>query len=251
MKTLNILFAFFLFPISLSAQTFEHHYDANQGQIFEVSPNEFVYGMIDDSLHQFRVYSLDHTLMKTFNLVPNYADLYYTFNLSRTLFNGDDYLELLYTWSKSTPPSNNGVKVLNEEGLELFSKDSGWEVSLFNTSQGSKMIISPLNFLSSRSVDVYSLNGIVLNSDELDLYEDCFLSPNPSSGNIDVKFTNLKHEDLLLSIYTTTGQLIKEFNIHTKDQKITFNVSEFAPGTYLFRAHSNNFSTQYKKFIVK
>jgi len=139
------------------SQTLEHHYIGNNGQIYQVSPNEFVYGILDDSLKQFKVYSLDHTLMNTISLKPDSA----TGNMFTIITFQGLYLTVMTTSNCiqlvefCIGTFHLGVKILNDNGTEVFSKDSAFTVGLFNTSEGSKMLLgfnTPYQY--RRNVDV-------------------------------------------------------------------------------------------------
>jgi hypothetical protein len=237
------------------SQTFEYQYIGNNGQIYQISPNEFVYGILDDSLKQFKVYSLDHTLMNTISLLPDSADgnSIAIYNLSRTLFNSDDNLELLYNWwDWGGGTYHLGIKILNDNGSVVFSKDSAFTVGLYNTPEGSKLLVeydTPYEY--RRNVTVYSLYGVVLESGEIGSNSTCTLFPNPTKGNIEIHYSTPKNEEaLILSIFTMKGQSLKEINMPSNEHVFKLNVSEFAPGTYFLRIHNNNFSTSVQQFII-
>ena len=251
MKKIFTFLAMVLITINSFTQTFEYQYTGDFGQIYQVADNEFVYGILDDSLKQFKIYSLDHSLIKTIYLIPDSAIHFYILNLSKTLFNSDSKFELLYKYLYFTPSSAiMGIKVLNEDGTILFTKYSDCDVYLFNTNQGSKMLLSPTG--GEHIIDVYSLYGIVLESEEIRSKSDSRLFPNPSNDKVIINFNIPDNEkNLLLSIYTISGQFIKQINIESTDNSIQVNVSEFKPGVYLYRIHNDTFSTITNKFVVR
>ncbi len=250
MKKTWIFISLLFSAIFATSQTLEYQYTGDWGQIYQVAPNEFVYGILDDTLKQFKVYSLDHTLINTFILVPDTLTYVNIFNLSRTLFNNDSNLELCYDWANYS--SYNGVKIINDNGNVIFSKDWGWGVWLFNTSQGAKMLMTYYGWTINHQVDVYSLYGTVLESSEIGPNFSANLFPNPGSGNIQIDFSApLNERNLVLSIYTMEGKLLNQQSIPLNSKSVTLNVSQYSPGIYLYKINNATFSTQTQRFMVK
>ena len=60
-KALSMAIMCFILRIGFT-QTFEYQFPGNEGKIFQVSENEYVYGIMEYSPKQFSIYSLDHSL---------------------------------------------------------------------------------------------------------------------------------------------------------------------------------------------
>jgi hypothetical protein len=236
-----------LFTVQLTfTQTFEYQYTGDYGAIYQVAENEYVYGILNYTLRQFSIYSLDHTLIKTIQLTPDSIIGYQYVNLSKTLFNSDSKFELVYNYQAN---STYGVRVVDEDGNVLFFEPDAWGVTLKNTDQGAKMILS---YVTREIIKVYSLYGTVFKVDEKNPDYISHLFPNPSSDKVKIDFNVPGNEpNLVLSIYTIDGKLINQLNISSKLTPLQLDVSTLDPGVYLYRIHNETFSTPTNKFIVK
>jgi hypothetical protein len=234
-----------LITVSTFCQTFEHQFDEDFGRVYQISENEYVYGVLDNLHKQFFIYSMDYNLLKTIDLVPDSASSFSIFNVSKTLFNTDDKFEVCYGWWTI----GYGLKVINEDDNVILSEDGSMGAEFFNTNVGAKMIVS---FYSINKLKVYGLVGTVLtsgkylvNSNDMNLY------PNPSSNKITIELgSNSKQQNCLISIYSVDGKLIKNINVSQDQQRISINISDLLPGIYFYNIHSNNNSTSMNKFIV-
>jgi hypothetical protein len=238
-----------LFVVNSSfSQTLEHQYIGDFGQIYQVGTNEFVYGIQDDTLKQFRIYALDHTLIKTINLFPDSSYSIIIYNVSKTLFNSDLKFEITYTWW--TINNYYGVKIINEDGITLLSQDWVWGVYFFNSNQGAKMILS--NIKGEHEVDVYSLYGTVLHITENNDYTGSYIFPNPAANNIHINFTAPGDQNnLFLSVYSIDNRLIKEQKLSPNVNETQLDVSDLKSGIYIYKIHNSSYSTEANKFIVR
>ena len=249
MKTIFTL-SLVLFTVQLAfTQTFEYQYTGDYGTIYQVAENEYVYGILNSPLQQFSIYSMDHTLIKTIQLTPDSVIGFQFLNLSKTLFNNDSKFELLYNYQTNNPNSRTGVKVVDEDANVLFYEPVDWAITLKNTDQGAKMILS---YEAQEIIKVYSLYGTMFNVDEKSFDHTSRLFPNPSSGKVKIDFNVPANEpNLVLSIYTIDGKLINQLNVSSKLTPLQLDVSTLNPGVYLYRIHNDSFSTTTSKFIVK
>lgn len=238
---------FFILKVGFT-QTFEYQFSGELGKIFQVSDNEYVYGIMERPPWQFSIYSLDHTLIKTIPLAPIDSGYSYTFyHLSKTLINDDQKYELIYNSQNNT---GFAVNVINDDGTLLFHEPGAWGVSLFNTDAGAKMILSYVD--DQTFVKVYSLYGKVLKAEELNSFSETNLFPNPSFGKVEIEYSVPSGEsDLTLTIYTLDTKFIRDYPISSNEKRIIIDVSGFRAGIYLYRIHNNHYSTGTKKFIVK
>jgi hypothetical protein len=232
------------------AQTLEHQYSGSYGQIYQVAENEFVYGLINQTLKQCMIYSMDHSLIKTINLIPDSATGFSIINLSKTLFNDDPKFEVFYHYAYMDNIWHHGFKEVNEDGTDLFAKYGSWECSFYNTNQGSKMILNSKD--GSPLVEVYSLMGTVLESGEINSQTNSLLFPNPSKNKVTIIADIPENEqNLVLSVYSVNGQEVKEVSIRVKNKPIEINVSDLSPGVYLYRIRNNSYSTMMKRFVIE
>ena len=243
MKKIYVLIVLIFFTVQSYSQTFEYRYTGDEGCIFQVTENEFVYGIISTPLKEFYIFSLDHTLLKTIHLNDSLVQVI-EYHLSKTLFNNDSKFELVYKWLSSS----YHVSVVNEDGTILLSKDNAIWYKLYNTDEGAKMLIS---YYPSNYVDVYSLYGTILEKSEINSTSNSLPFPNPSNDYVNINYEIPRSErNLVLCIYNVNGQRVKEININSEEKYIKVNVSGWIPGVYNYKIYNNAFSTASKLFVV-
>lgn len=231
-------------------QTLDGQFTGDWGTIFQVSENEYVYGVMDYTIRQFYVYSMDQSLLATIPMLPDSSDIYNTFHLSKTLFNNDSKYELIYSYSIFGSYSNFFVTVVNEDGEVLFNEPNVVEFHFMNTNQGTKMILSPPYNL--RVVKVYSLSGTYFKVDEELTSFDSRLYPNPSAGKVKIEYDVPADElDLVFTIYSIDNKVIRELPVSSHEKQVSFDVAHLRNGIYLYRIHNSHFSTPTKKFVVE
>lgn len=83
------------------------------------------------------------------------------------------------------------------------------------------------------------------------IYSSLVIAPNPTTENIEVGFNSDKSFQATVLIFDATGNLKKEEKVRVKngDNVISYNVSRFAKGTYIFNLLDGETSLVAKKFI--
>jgi|GEM_PF-6641708 hypothetical protein len=131
----------------------EHIYPWVVGDCYRLDNNEYVYGTCNNYTNC-SVYSLDHVLVKSVGLSPSTATSRRIHNLSRTLFNSDSKLEIVYIYLNGTA---HALRVINEDGDILMDEYNAYYVKFIDTNAGVKM----MTFSSGNFIKVYSLPGIL------------------------------------------------------------------------------------------
>lgn len=107
---------------------------------------------------------------------------------------------------------------------------------------GSAIAIAPTANRGSLNATFTSTLGI--NDDTL--FDDVFLYPNPTSGELYIKTkTNLSK----ISIYNQTGALVKTLNVKDNSNEIKVNVNDLPKALYFFELQ-NDAEKSWKKVIV-
>ncbi|MBC7486948.1 MAG: T9SS type A sorting domain-containing protein [Cytophagaceae bacterium] len=83
------------------------------------------------------------------------------------------------------------------------------------------------------------------------IYNSLVISPNPATDDIQVGFNSDKSFQATILIFDATGNLKKEDKVRVKsgDNVISYNVSKFAKGTYIFNLLDGDAALVAKKFI--
>ncbi|MDB5284971.1 MAG: hypothetical protein JWO06_4046 [Bacteroidota bacterium] len=283
MKKSLLLIAFAIIVKFSSAQiTFEHSYDSASlfnevGSLYminlEASGEKYVRisNSSDDSRKTITIYNMDHSVWKSidcrpmwisaFSSIPNIN--YTNFStvsimyISEHLFNTDDSLEFMITFGTSTIAYTG---VFNEAGTPLFITTSGSPivngniphamVPIYNTSQGTKMIIS----FFDGTAKVYSLGGsltTIVHMLPQDNNGDFRLSPNPSSVATKVDFNLPEGEQNgVIKVSDLNGRDIREYRVDNTFHDLVISNTDLPSGTYIFSMFCNNHIASKKQVIV-
>lgn len=238
---------------------------------FEVSGERYV--RINRCGKFLSIYDLNHSLLKNISL----AGLPQNFNsqvgpilyLSENLFNTDSQFEFMYIHD-FTDSSGNGSHVTDiyNESLSLLFTDTSaaWiipnihlqQYPIYNTSAGTKMILSCSNSGSSRgNARVFSLPGTLTlgieHGNEL-LQQNNSLSnpyPNPtnSTTRIDFVFPDGVNQGEIV-FYDTQGKEIKRFKVDKTFDHLLISTADIPAGTYFYQLQTSVASSQGKKMVV-
>lgn len=276
----NLFFIFLLaFVINANAQiTLEHTYDSastanvyvndiNQLMIinFEVSGERYV--KINRAARSICIYDMNHTLLKTISLAsfPSYSnglmgDVMY---LSENLFDIDSKLEFMYYYTTYDTNLHLHTKIIKEDGTVLFSDTGGavvrpnWAMQqwpIYNTSQGTKMILS----YSNRQAKVFSLPGTLSNAiqeanGQLMQQNGAFnnLYPNPSNGAVTLQYELPKGEqEGELILYNMQGAEVRRYKVDNTFKDVLLDNTQLPAGTYLYQLQTNKGPIGTKKMVV-
>lgn len=278
----KILFlACIVFAFTVKAQfVFEHDYDSaatwnvassrgSQLMIikFEVSGEHYV--KINRAGKALLVYDLNHSLVKNISLAncpigTGYflGDFLY---LSEQLFNTDSQMEFMYCYP-FTDSQGNGqyvTNVYNESGAILFT-DTAWpairpnyeqqQYPIYNTSQGTKMILSCFN----GHAKVYGLSGTLTTSIQIAnnnlIPASNFVSnplPNPTNQNttIDYKLPDSANQGEIV-FYNQQGTEIKRFKVDRTFDSLLISTTDIPAGTYFYQLLTGSNVITGKKLVV-
>jgi hypothetical protein len=174
-----------------------------------------------------------------------------------------------YRFSDNTDPwsptSTNHLRIYNEDGTVLFSKDSASThtvidnngnafASILNINNGVKLVVRNVK-VNDQSIEMYSLPGTLIASNNKAIKsKKGILSspiPNPSSEVAKVEFTLPEGVNKgELQIYTTKGVLVKKFTVDRTFGYLMLDNSDLEPGTYLYKLDSDNSFSEVQKMLV-
>jgi hypothetical protein len=275
-----LFIALLAFGISARAQIIlEHDYDSastfasgapavvSQLMIinFEISGERYV--KINKWGKKISIYNLNHALIKIISLdnMPlshtsgTLGDILY---LSEKLFDDDNGMEFMYTTDAAGSGDFANVGIYNDDGTLIFSDSAAPVIKInvpqiqypiYNTSQGTKMILSYKN----KHAKVYSLPGTL--SQSIAEANNVLVSqssvsnpyPNPSSTftQIDYKLPDGINEGEIV-FYDLVGNEVKRFKVDRTFSTLLVSTADIASGTYYYQLQTTAQSSEGKKMVV-
>lgn len=265
-----------LFANAMTAQfVLEHTYDSaslynscqgkqNQLMLVKFETLGECYVKVNRCGSSIKIYNINHSLIKTISLAnvpipaPPYDSPQDVLYISEKLFNTDSKIEFMYVNVNSTYTTI----VYNENGTVLFS-DAGaplvrpnyhlQQFPIYNTSQGTKMVLSYKN----GDAKVFGLSGTLsLSVKQLNetLMEQSMLSnarPNPSVNGTQISYAlpEGNHEGIIV-FYDVQGREVKRFEVDDSFDHISLNKNDLSSGTYIYQLQFDGKKSGSKKMIV-
>jgi hypothetical protein len=268
MRPIVIVCLLFTWPLIISAQT---TLDTNPENVYSVSANlakleksGYKYYTMDVPGKQCRLYNLDHSPFRTFNLViPEGYDLYDIQQVSEHLFNSDDLVEIVYISYRYNETETGWwyytyeTSLVNENGEVLLNIPGAGHTEVFDLGEdGKKFLVWIYNY----SVYPYIIHTNVYNLPEqsqttkaISLSEESQLLgnpyPNPTSGNFTVPL-NLAIPKGYLNIHNLQGGILRKIEVSGLENNIVVPTDGLGPGTYMINIHATTGVSSSKKLII-
>lgn len=254
-----LLFVATIMSLNLVAQIdLEQTYNFS-GTMTEIAENEFKYFVMDVPFKECRIYNEDHSIYKTINLVtPAGFYLYDVKFVSKHLFNNDDYVELLYIYSKYQIVGTEivytyGLRVINELGTVLLNLDNGGYAEIAEGSTTKKLLTYQYVYFEGYYLvytNVYTLGNSTKSTSSL--VNEINLYPNPASDNITVTFSPWEQiNEGQMMITDMSGRIVSKEPILPESHQKRIETSQFSPGVYVLSILSNDKITTSEKFKIK
>lgn len=279
MKSL-IIIALCAFSMNVMAQiTLEHDYDkastiatgspAVQDQLmlinFEVSGERYVNINRHDKI--INIYNLNHTLISTISLaslpLTNTGTLGDFLYFSEQLFNTDSKMEFMYCVPQDSSSFQLYKTIIYNEDEQLLFSQYGYpairpnysqqQYPIYNTSQGTKLILSYTN----GHAKVFSLPG-TLSADiakaNNDLLSQSSISnpyPNPSISTTQIDYDlpkGINQGEIVF--YNLQGKEVKRFKVDKTFNTLLISTSDLAAGTYYYQLQTTTQNSEGKKMVV-
>ena len=267
MKKTVILFILTLtFTVSHTQLSLENVYSVS-ANIIELEKSGLKYYSMDIVNKQSRIYNMDHSIFKVFDLIV--PDGYYLYNIqfvSEHLFNSDDLVELVYTYSKYNEIETGfwwytyETRIVNENGTELLKIPGAGYTNIIDAGDyGKKFLVWIYDYSVLPAVthtNVYSLPDQSTSSKSLIEYSPLVNLgnpfPNPSNGmtSIPVSIPS-SHSPGILNLYDMNGNLVESKTVLNSDEVIQIPAGTLLPGTYIINLNANQEQSDAKKIIVK
>ena len=245
--------------------------DPTPDNVFAVSVNiakleksGYKYYSMDVPAKQCRIYNLNNSLFKTFNLVvPEGYDLFDIQQVSEHLFNDDDLVEIVYI-SYQYNETETGwwyytyeTSIVNENGVVILNVPGAGNTEVFDLGEDGKKF---LVWIYDYSVYPYIIHTNVYNlpeqpqttkasslAEEPELLGNPY--PNPTSVNFSVPL-NLSNSGGHLNMHNMQGGLVKRISITGQENNIVLPTDGLAPGTYLINIQTPTDISTAKKIVI-
>jgi hypothetical protein len=276
----NILIIIFL-AISISARTqitLEHDYDSaatiisgspsvyNQLMIVNFTVSGEKYVKINRLGKSIEIYDLSHALQKTIDCSSFpmiFGAMGNVIYLSENLFSTDSKIAFMYGFSNGTSATTY-TGIYEEDGTLLFSDTCApivyqntplQQYPIYNTSEGTKMILSYLNIHAK----VFSLPGTLTTSiqetnNNLIAMQTGRVSnayPNPNNGSTKIDYTlpdGVNEGEIVF--YNIMGNEVKRFKVDRTFNTLLISTKDIAAGTYYYQLQTSGESSGGKKMVV-
>jgi hypothetical protein len=232
---------------------------------FEISGERFV--KINRWGKSIEIYNMNHALQKTidcsgFPMAPG-NEMGEVLYLSENLFSTDSKIAFLYGYSGSSS-ANIFTGIYEEDGNLIFSDTAApiirtntplQQYPIYNTTQGTKMILSYLN----GHAKVFSLPGTLSTSiqeanNNLIAMQTGKVSnayPNPTSNATQIDYTlpvGVNEGEIVF--YNLQGIEVKRFKVDKTFNSLLISTKDIAAGTYYYQLQTTASSSEGKKMVV-
>ena len=270
---LFVIASIFLSRQNVKAQIIlEHVYDSASCHLYiinlEVEGDKYIWRDLWLN-RQIVLYNLDHSIFKTMPLPANVhwpsTDIPGLLYISEHLFNLDNTIEYLFA-CRDSATYRWSTKIIDEFGNIIFDADSLTPLVLantpqaqrpiYNTSEGTKMILSYAN--GGSIAKVYNLGGTLTTSiqptgNSFGEMSDMNAFPNPSNGSTTIDYQlpeGVNRGEIVL--YNSTGTEIKRLDVDRTFTHLVVNNADLASGTYFYQlVTAAGISGSKKMLIVK
>jgi len=223
-----------------------------------------VYYSMDVINKQCHIYRMDHTLYKSISIpTPEgyyLSDVQY---VSEKLFNNDELVELVYSYSKYVPTTNSyyytyETKLINENGSVLLTvPGAGYSEVIETGDHGKKFLVYEYNYsvIPYRTyTHVYSLpessTKTAFSAESVIGLGEAF--PNPAGDQVHIP-VHLPSgmESVSLEIVDLSGQTVLSRPVYRSASTLALPTNQLAPGTYLYYVNARGIKSPSKKMVIQ
>jgi hypothetical protein len=259
-----VTFAMYLAGTVLLAQpVYEHTFSESATMVYLEHLGEVYYSM-DVVNKQCLIYDMDYTLLKSIPLPT--PEGYYLADIqfvSENLFNGDDLVELVYTYSKYVPTTLSyyytfEAKIINENGnVLLILPGVGYTDVIQTSSQELKFLAYEYDYsvipYLTRTL-VYSLPGgtTKVTSKAMAPAGPGNAYPNPASNQVYIPVHLPEGSGPGTLIVTNLqGRNVWNYPVSGSTGQVVFPTGNLSPGTYLYHIRTGNTRTETGKVVIR
>lgn len=258
-QLLSVLFILFS-SLSFSQISQESSFDYS-GTYVKLQNSGDKFYIMDVANSQCRIYNTDYSLWKTIDLsIPADNSLYDIKYVSEGLFTATNELCLAYVYYYYDEVNfyyTFNMKVIKENGTVLLSVPGCQYMNVYNLTSGStKLVTYSYDFSLSPytiTTKVFSLPGTITSVQEYDsdhtLMSPAF--PNPVSSSVTIPYSLRDFEKGNARLFDSNGQIVGDKEINEVEGNVTFNVTGFPAGLYIYNITDNKGTVSTGKIIVR
>lgn len=264
MKALSLSLMICLLGGILFAQPQLEKTYSESASICELESVGEVYYSMDVITKQCHIYRMDHSLYKSISIpCPEgyyLSDLQY---VSEKLFNGDDLVELVYTYTKYVPTTNSyyytyETRLINENGVVLLTvPGAGFTEVLETTGHGKKFLVYEYDY----SVIPYRTYTHVYSLPEANTKSGHSLEPviglgeafpNPAGDQVNIPLQLPSGIEFgTLEIVELSGQRVMSQPVHRSASSLAIPTNQLVSGAYLYYVNAGGLRSSSKKLVIK
>lgn len=261
--TTSLIITALVFPLLLQGQPVLEHIYTVSANICRMENTGEVYYTMDVVSKECRIYKMDHSLYKTIPLPT--PEGYYLYNVqfvSENLFNGDNLVELFYTYSMYVPTTDSYFytyesRLINENGNVLLSiPGAGYSSVLETENEGGKFLVYIYDYsvIPYRTqTQVYALPEPATKSEtwypSSYLMNDPFPNPAASVIHIPVQLPPGMHSGSL-ELFDLSGRRVISYPVTASMEQIALPTHQLSPGTYMYHLESGEVRSPSKKIVI-
>ena len=263
MKKQILIIIMWMIGLALVAQPVLEKIYTESANICQLESIGEVYYSMDVINKQCHIYKMDHSLYKSIPIptLEGYylSDVQY---VSEKLFNSDNLIELVYSYTKYVPTETSyyytyETKLINENGTVLLTIPGAGHTNIMEVpGHGKKFLVYEYNFSVipyRTNTHVYSLPESTSKAAEYALSAvnlgDAFPNPANEQVNIPVQLPRGIHSGTL-ELFDMNGQRMLSQPVTGTIDNLVLPTHQLIPGTYLYHVKSGERRSPAKKIVI-
>lgn len=262
MKKLIFVIVLNIIGLGLFAQPILEKTYGESASICQLESIGYVYYSMDVINRQCHIYRMDHSLYKSIPIpTPEGHYLSNVQFVSEKLFNDDDLIELVYSYTKYNETLyyyTYETKLVNENGTILLTIPGAGLTDVIEVpGQGKKFLVYEYDYsvIPYRTYTrVYNLPESATKSADYSISSfglgNAF--PNPADRQIQIPIQLPKEvHSGMLELYDMNGHRIMSYPVTGNTRNLILPTDQLIPGTYLYRVDSEQWQSDSKKIVIK
>ncbi|WP_317899439.1 T9SS type A sorting domain-containing protein [Aurantibacillus circumpalustris] len=241
--------------------------------IVELVKSGYKYLLFDNPNAIVKLYNMNHSVFKLINLPMPAGHTFGGGQVSDSLFNTDNLVEVAYysyAYNFSVTPSTYvcETRVVNENAQVLFNVTQGTYpyINYGGAADGYKLIVNvdSTNKSTLKQINVYSLVGGLpmhvkgntssqptglVDVNNINLVSGAVPNPSTNKTTVGYQFTNNETAGQII-IFDISGKELKRYDVDATFNSLELDNSDLPSGTYFYQLHTASGNGTAKKMVV-